>query len=75
MAENMYRGLWSWIVCVLVTVIVSYATRPKPVEELTGLVYGCTELPSEGHLPLYQRPVFWACVVGAGLCVLNVIFW
>src|SRR5712692_7204647 len=65
MAENMYRALWSWIACVLVTVIVSYMTRPKPVEELTGLVYGCTELPSEGDLALYQRPVFWACVVGA----------
>src|SRR5947209_7929606 len=23
MAENMYRGLWSWIVCVIITVIVS----------------------------------------------------
>ena len=29
-------------------------------EELAGLVYGCTEIPSEGHLPLYQRPIFWA---------------
>jgi SSS family solute:Na+ symporter len=31
MAENMYRGLWSWIICVLVTVIVSYMTKPLPV--------------------------------------------
>ncbi|HLK47240.1 MAG TPA: hypothetical protein VKT49_03845, partial [Bryobacteraceae bacterium] len=58
MAENMYRGLWSWVICVIVTVAVSYATRPKPAAELTGLVYGYTELPSEGHLRLYQRPVF-----------------
>ena len=29
-------------------------------KELVGLVYGCTEIPSEGHLPLYQRPIFWA---------------
>src|SRR3974377_2021112 len=42
MAENMYRGLWSWLICVAVTVIVSSMTRPKPTEELTGLVYGCT---------------------------------
>src|SRR5713226_3048021 len=33
MAENMFRGLWSWIVCVAVTVIVSLATRPKPAAE------------------------------------------
>src|ERR1700716_2703726 len=29
MAENMYRALWSWIVCVVVTVAVSLVTRPK----------------------------------------------
>jgi len=75
MAENMYRALWSWLICVGVTVIVSSLTRPKPAEELTGLVYGCTELPSEGHLPIYQRPIFWAALVAAGLVVLNIIFW
>jgi solute:Na+ symporter, SSS family len=48
----MYRGLWSWIVCVLVTVVVSYMTRPKPMEELTGLVYGYTTLPSESDVNL-----------------------
>src|SRR5271154_7005240 len=26
MAENMYRGLWSWIICVVVTVVVSLMT-------------------------------------------------
>ncbi len=75
MAENMYRALWSWIVCVLVTVGVSYLTRPKPAEELVGLVYGYTELPSEAHLPLYQRPVFWAALVAVVFVILNVIFW
>jgi SSS family solute:Na+ symporter len=75
MAENMYRGLWSWVICVAVTVFVSLATRPKPEAELVGLVYGCTEVPSEGHLPLVQRPMFWAVVVALVFAVLNVIFW
>jgi solute:Na+ symporter, SSS family len=75
MAENMYRALWSWLVCVLVTVVVSYMTRPKPAEELTGLVYGHTKLPSEGDLRLYQRPIFWAGLVAVGLIILNIIFW
>ena len=75
MAENMYRALWSWIVCVTVTVVVSVLTRPKPVEELTGLVYGCTELPSEGHLPIWKRPIFWAAVSAALFLVLQRIFW
>ena len=75
MAENMYRALWSWIVCVAVTVIVSMVTRPKPAEELTGLVYGCTELPSEGDLRLYHRPIFWAAIVAVVFVILNIIFW
>jgi SSS family solute:Na+ symporter len=75
MAENMYRAMWSWIICVLVTVIVSLLTKPKPVSELEGLVYGCTEIPSEGHLALYQRPIFWACIVAIVFAVLNIVFW
>src|SRR5262245_20703467 len=75
MAENMYRALWSWIVCVAVTVVLVILTRPKPASELTGLVYGHTDLPSEGDLPLYQRPIFWTVGVGVIFVVLNVIFW
>ena len=75
MAENMYRGLWSWIICVVVTVVVSLATRPKSDQELAGLVYGATAIPSEGDLPLYKRPIFWAVIVALIFAVLNIIFW
>ncbi len=75
MAENMYRALWSWLICVIVTVLVSMATKPKPESELTGLVYGATELPSEGNLPLIHRPIFWAAVVAVVFVILNIIFW
>ncbi len=75
MAENMYRGLWSWIICVVVTVAVSFATRPKPAAELAGLVYGTYTLPDESDVPLYKRPVFWAIIVGVVFIVLNIIFW
>jgi SSS family solute:Na+ symporter len=75
MAEDMYRALWSWIICVLVTVIVSLATKPKPVEQLVGLVRGCTELPTEAHLPLMKRPIFWAVVVFVAFIILQIIFW
>lgn len=75
MAENMYRGLWSWAVCVVVTVGVSYATKPLEESRLAGLVYGCTKVPSEGDLPFLQRPVFWAWIVCAVFVVLNILFW
>jgi SSS family solute:Na+ symporter len=54
---------------------VSYATRPKPESELRGLVYGATEIPSEGNLPLIHRPIFWAAVVLVIFIILNIIFW
>jgi SSS family solute:Na+ symporter len=75
MAENMYRALWSWLICVIVTVLVSYATRPKPEAELVGLVYGCTEIPHERELAFYQKPLFWAGVVFVVFLTLNIIFW
>src|SRR4051794_4150205 len=75
MAENMYRALWSWIVCVVVTVVVSMVTKSKPIEELAGVVYGATDVPSEGHLPVYQRPWFWAAVVAVVFVIMQIIFW
>ena len=75
MAENMYRALWSWIVCVVVTVAVSLVTRPKAEAELVGLVYGATEIPSERLVTLYERPVFWAAVVAVMFIAVNFLFW
>ena len=75
MAENMYRALWSWIICVLVTVLVSIRTKPKPEPELVGLVYGATQVPSEGNLPFYHRPLFWAGFVLTVFIIVNVVFW
>lgn len=75
MAENLYRALWSWLICVGVTVVVSYFTAPKPRHELTGLVYGYTEIPKDDDLPLYKRPVFWAVGVAIMFGVLQYLFW
>jgi SSS family solute:Na+ symporter len=75
MAENMYRALWSWIVCVIVTVVVSLMTKPKTNEELVGLVYGVTPLPHEAEVPMWERPLFWAIVVAAVFVVFNILVW
>jgi SSS family solute:Na+ symporter len=75
MAENMYRAVWTLLVNVGVTVIVSLFTRPRPDNELKGLVYGLTELPSDGQYPLFQRPIVWAAAVAVGFVALNILFW
>src|SRR3984885_10983367 len=75
LAQDMFQALWSFLVCVTVTVVVSYATKPKTDAELTGLVYGLTPVPSVGDLPFYEKPLFWAGIVAAVFVVLNIIFW
>jgi SSS family solute:Na+ symporter len=75
LAQDMFQALWSFLVCVTVTVVVSLATKPKPDAELAGLVMGLTEIPSVGDLPFYQKPLFWAGVVAVIFVALNIIFW
>jgi SSS family solute:Na+ symporter len=75
MAADMYRALWSWMVCVIVTIVVSLATAPKPESELAGLVYGATRLPEEHDDHWYQKPVFWASLIAVIFVGLNIIFW
>ena len=75
MAENLYRALWSWIICVVVTVVVSLITKPVPTEQLSGLVYGVTPIPHDGSVTIWQKPIFWAIVVIVVFFILNLIFW
>lgn len=75
MAENLYRALWSFLICVTVTCVVSLMTKPTPVAQLSGLVYGATEIPDDGATTLWQKPIFWATVVIVVFFVLNLIFW
>jgi SSS family solute:Na+ symporter len=75
MAENIYRAMWSLLANVLVTVAVTLVTKPKPEHELKGLVYGLTELPSEGQFPIFKRPITWAAAVAIAFVALNLWFW
>jgi SSS family solute:Na+ symporter len=75
MAENLYRALWSWIICVVVTIVVSLVTKPVPTEQLSGLVYGVTPIPHDGATTIWQKPIFWAIVVIVVFFILNLIFW
>lgn len=75
MAENLYRALWSWILCVVVTIAVSYMTKPKSDAQLNGLVYGATVMPDDGTTMIWQKPIFWAVVVAIVFFILNLLFW
>jgi SSS family solute:Na+ symporter len=75
LAQDMYQALWSFIICIVVTVVVSLATKPLPDSALAGLVYGQTQIPPIENVPVYQKPLFWAVVVAVVFVILNIIFW
>jgi SSS family solute:Na+ symporter len=75
MAQNFWLSIWAWSACFVVTVLISYATRPRPVVELQNLVYGMTEAPAKETLPYMQRPWPLAIIVGILTLILNLIFW
>lgn len=75
LAQDVWQALWAWIACVVVTIVVSYLTQPREDKDLVGLVMSCTEIPSEGHYPLWKRPILWAGIAFAVFLVLQWIFW
>jgi SSS family solute:Na+ symporter len=75
MAEDMYRALWSVIVCVIVVFVVSMFGKARPVAELDGLVYGATKLPEEEPVPFYKNEYFWTILAIVCFLALNIYFW
>jgi SSS family solute:Na+ symporter len=75
MAENVYRALWACLFTAIVIVVVSLFTKPRPVAELDGLVYGATILPKEEPVPIYKNEWMWAFVVVVIFAALNIMFW
>jgi len=75
MAQNLWMAIFAWSTCFVVTLLVSLATRARPEEELRGLVYSLTPRVIDADEPWHKRPAVLACIVGAFVFILNVIFW
>ena len=75
MAANFWRAWWAWVICAVVTVLISFFTQKKPKEELVGLVKGLTEEKLDRHLPFIKRPEFVAIISFIVFVILNLIFW
>jgi SSS family solute:Na+ symporter len=74
LAQTFWTAIVAWVTCFLVTIVVSLATRPRPADELRGLVYSMTPRPSDAGLPLRKRPWVLAVVVLALTVALNLVF-
>ncbi len=75
MAVNFWRAWWAWLVCFLVTILISLFTKKKPKEELVGLVKGLTPETARDGIPFMKRPEFYAILSVVVLVTLNLYFW
>ena len=74
LAQTFWTAIVAWVTCFVVTIVVSLATRPRPDDELRGLVYALTPRPSDEHLPLAARPWTLAVIVLVLTLGLNLVF-
>jgi SSS family solute:Na+ symporter len=74
MAQNFWAAIWAFSACFIVTVVVSVLTRPRPAEQLVGLVYSLTPKPEDHERTWYKRPVAFGVFVMAVAVVLNIIY-
>jgi len=75
MAQNFWTAIYAFTTCLIVSIVISVLTRPRPAEDLKGLVYSLTPRPDEGEMPWYKRPATLAIAVLAITVALNFIFY
>jgi SSS family solute:Na+ symporter len=75
MAANFWRAWWAWLICFVVTIVVSLFTKKKPEEELVGLVKGLTKEIAGEFVPWYKKPAFFAVLSLIVFVLLNIYFW
>jgi SSS family solute:Na+ symporter len=64
----------SFVVCFIITALISLFTRPKPENELVGLVYSLTPRQRDSNRVWYKNPLWLGIIVAAVTLILNIIF-
>jgi SSS family solute:Na+ symporter len=75
MAANFWRAWWAWLICFVLTILISLFTKKKTDEELVGLVKGMTPAAVADGIPWYRKPETFAIVSVIVLIILNIYFW
>jgi SSS family solute:Na+ symporter len=75
--ESMWGAGAAFVVDALVTVIVTYMTTPKPVEQLQGLVYGMANIDESDRVAhrWWESPKLLGFTTLAGATILTIVFW
>jgi SSS family solute:Na+ symporter len=75
MAANFWRAWWAWLICFVVTIVISLFTKRKSKEKLVGLVKWLTTEKLDVGVVWYKKPEFFAVVSLVIFIALNVYFW
>lgn len=75
MAANFWRAWWAWVICFVVTILISFHTKRKSKEELVGLVIGMTEEKIYEEESFFKKPEFFALISLIVVIILNIYFW
>lgn len=73
--QAFYIASIAFIICFLVTTLISLVTKRKPKEELIGLVYSLTPRQTDKAKVWYKNPLWLGMVVLFVTIVLNIVFY
>lgn len=75
MAQNFWTAIYAFTACLVLTVAISFVTKPRDEKSLVGLVYALTPRESSQQLAWYARPAFLGVAVLTAMILLNLLFW
>lgn len=77
MAANLWRAFWAWLISATATIVISYFTEKKSLEELKGYVFGLVDKNESFEEPIafYKTPKFWAIVTLMIFIIINIVLW
>jgi SSS family solute:Na+ symporter len=75
MGHAFFIAIMAWVICFVVTWVISLVTKPKAESELVGLVYSLTKKPEITHKTWYENPMILSLIVILITAYLNYLYW
>jgi SSS family solute:Na+ symporter len=74
LAQTFWTAIVAWTTCMVVTIVISLLTQPRPDDELRGLVYALTARPKDTERRFWERPFTLGVIVLIMTLLLNFVF-
>src|SRR5438874_2167021 len=74
LAQTFWTAITAWTTCMVITIVLSLMTQPRPDEELRGLVYALTPRQRDSAHNFWKRPATLGVIVLVMTLLLNFVF-